>query len=67
MRMCKNNKEIKKSANRAALGEHDELVVGLGFYFRPPGAKHLELVDELVDDVPQPLLRELELYGSLRV
>ena len=32
-----------------------------------PDAEDLELVDELVDDVPQPLLRKLQLHRAVRV
>jgi hypothetical protein len=51
----------------AGLGEHAELLLRLRLDLGAPDAEGLELVDELVDDVPEPLLRELELHGAFRV
>jgi hypothetical protein len=44
----------------AALGEHDQLVFRFTFGLGSPDAEGLELIDELVDDVPEPLFGELE-------
>jgi hypothetical protein len=47
--------------------EHRELVVGLGGGSRSEERKGLELVDELVDDIPQPLGREREGHRPIRI
>ena len=52
----------------AAFGtEHRELVVRLGGGPRSEERKGLELVDELVDDIPQPLGRERERHRPVRI
>lgn len=44
----------------AAIGQHDQFFLCLGLDFCTPHVEGLELVDELVDDVPQPLFRKLQ-------
>ena len=39
-------------AHLARVGQQNELLIGLRLDLRPPDAERLELVDELVDDVP---------------
>lgn len=47
--------------------EHRKLVVRLGRWSRSKECKGLKLVDELVDDIPQPLCREREGNRSVRI
>jgi hypothetical protein len=47
--------------------EHSELVLGLRLGLGTPDTEGLKLVDKLVDDVPEPLFRELEVDGTFRV
>ena len=47
--------------------EHRELVVRFCRGTRSEERKGLKLVDEFIDDVPQPLCREREGHGSVRI
>lgn len=51
----------------ARVREQYELLICLRLGLRAPDAERLVLVDELVDDVPQPLFRQLERDGAVRV
>jgi hypothetical protein len=51
----------------AAISQHHQLFLVLLRWTRAPHAEALELIDELVDDVPEPLIWEFELDGTLRV
>ncbi|KAI3484175.1 hypothetical protein L1887_52881 [Cichorium endivia] len=55
------------TAPHAAVLEQGDLVVGLVGGAVPPLGEALELVDELVDNVPEPLRGELELDGPVAV
>jgi hypothetical protein len=47
--------------------EHRELVLGLRLRLGAPDTEGLELIDELVDDVPEPLFGQLQVDGAFRV
>ena len=44
----------------ATVGQHDQFLLSLGFHSRAPNVEGLELIDKLVDDIPQPLFGELK-------
>lgn len=56
-----------RTPHLAGISEQLDFFVGFGFDFRPPDAEGLELVDEFVDDVPEPLFGEFESYRAVRV
>lgn len=49
----------------ATIRQHDQFLLSLGFHSRAPNVERLELIDKLVDDVPQPLFGELKWHRSV--
>lgn len=49
----------------ATISQHDQLLLGLGFHPRAPNVEGLELIDKLVDDIPQPLFGKLKWDRSI--
>jgi len=44
----------------ATISQHDQFLLSLGFHSRAPNVEGLELIDKLVDNIPQPLFGELK-------
>jgi hypothetical protein len=49
----------------ATISQHDQFLLSLGFHSGPPNVEGLELIDKLVDNIPQPLFGELKWYRSV--
>ena len=56
-----------KNTYRPALAEHDEFIFCFVFDFGSPRAEDLVLIDELIDNVPEPLFWKFEFDGAIRV
>jgi len=57
----------KNKTYRTTLAKHDEFVFCFVFDFGSPGAEDLVLIDEFIDDVPEPLFWKFKFDGAIRV
>lgn len=60
-------KDAVRTPHLARIAEPLQLLVGFRFGFGAPDAERLELVDKLVDDVPQPLFGQFQCDGTVGV
>jgi hypothetical protein len=63
--MTERERENIQATCLATISQHDQFLLSLGFHPRAPNVEGLELIDKLVDDIPQPLFGELKWYGSV--